>query len=112
MTNKRNRDSLQEKIESKIKTTMIGSIASIEEEFGFLFGHGKESLTKEEHAMYKLFQQLRTRILDLGNEQIKRMKLDLDLFEVKGPVYKYTFKLNPYINVLNPYDKGKDNEND
>lgn len=87
------KDKLKKDVEKKIKTTMIGAISAIEEEFGFLFGHDKEELSKEEEAFSKVFQELRCKILDLGNNQIKKSKLDIDLYEVRGPYYKYDFKI-------------------
>ena len=88
------KDKLKKDVEKKIKTTMIGAISIIEEEFGFLFGHEKEELSKEEEAFNKVFQDIRCKILDLGNNQIKKSKLDIELYEVNGPYYKYDFKIN------------------
>ena len=82
---------LKDKIESRIRTTMIGAIAAIEEEFGFLFGHGKSSLTKEERELDNYFRAVRKKILDLGNDQIKRLEDDLEGYDIDGPKYHTEF---------------------
>jgi len=65
---------LENAITKKIKTTMIGSLASIEEAFGFLWGaHKPESERNEDDVKFELevWQPLRTEILNKGNTQIR-----------------------------------------
>lgn len=71
---------------------MIGAIAAIEEEFGFLFGHGKSSLTKEEREIDNYFRAVRKKILDLGNDQIKRLDDDLEGYSVNEQKYNTEFE--------------------
>lgn len=62
---------------SSLKTLMIGSIDRIEQKFGDMWGHFKaeeEEITDEEEELYELFMELRESILDLGNEQICKIK--------------------------------------
>lgn len=63
-------------IEKLIKTTMIGSVAKIENIFGPFWGHGKsrDERTEKQQRLYELFMELREQILDLGNEQIRKIK--------------------------------------
>lgn len=63
-------------IEKLIKTTMIGSIAKIENVFGPFWAHGKKrhERTEKQQRLYELFMELREQILDLGNEQIGKIK--------------------------------------
>ena len=56
---------------------MIGSIASFEKYFGYLWGHHKsdnEPLTDSEEQFLDLWETTRTEILDKGNSQIKLLK--------------------------------------
>ena len=95
----RNREKLEKDTINKLNTTMIGAIAAIEEELGFIFGHDKDARTIEEEAMYKIFRDVRSRILGLGNEQIKRFMLDVKLYDIKGPYYKYDFVSPDYKHI-------------
>lgn len=58
---------------TKIKTSFIGSISSIENHFGFLWGHGKpeEELTESEASMREIWENARASILDNGNTQLR-----------------------------------------
>ena len=60
-------------IESKIVTTMIGSLAAIEEGF--------KDVWDEEHAY--IYEEVRKRILDLGNKQSHQVADELDKYDVK-----------------------------
>jgi len=88
-----NKESLKNNLKKRVRTTMIGAIAAIEDEFGFLFGHGKIELTQEEKALDHIFQEIRGRILDLGNEQIEKIESDVEPYNIEGPYYKYDFKI-------------------
>lgn len=71
---------LEKEIAKKITTTMIGSISDIEEFFGVLWD-GQDS--KEKVKMRQLFEKLREKILDRGNNQIRSIKKVLDNYEIK-----------------------------
>lgn len=58
---------LRRGVNISIKTAMVGAIASFEEKFGDLWGHGKEELTEEEKEWLELWQETRTEIFDKGN---------------------------------------------
>jgi hypothetical protein len=64
--------------ESNIKTTFIGAIATFEETFGFMWGHGKLHKTKEEEELFQLWQICRKQILDKGNNNIRLAKQSID----------------------------------
>ena len=71
-------------------TTFIGSLDLIEQHFGELFGYKKNGeLTEEEKVIAEKFETLRKDILNLGYEQLKKVNLELDLYNIKGPYYKY-----------------------
>lgn len=66
-------------ISKKFRTTFIGSLDIIEKKMGFLWGYGKkeEDLTNEESELRELFQQVRTDILNLGNNQLRGAKSEI-----------------------------------
>lgn len=76
--------SLSDVIMKKLKTTMIGSISSIENHLGFLWGHDSdEKLTEDQLILRELFQQVRTEILDKGNAQSRNIDSELAQYEIK-----------------------------
>lgn len=78
------REQLSNLVKSKVKTTMIGAINSIEQHLGFLWKHGSnENLSETEKQFLEIFQKLRTEILDKGNNQSRNIDSELSRFEVK-----------------------------
>lgn len=76
--------SLSDTIVKKLKTTMIGSISSIENHLGFLWGHDSDQeLTEDQLILRDLFQQVRTEILDKGNAQSRNIDSELAQYEIK-----------------------------
>lgn len=90
-------------IESKFKTTMIGSLAIIEEELGFLWGHGlhPSELTEDEKEIKERWKVARNRILDSGNSNLRATQNELS---------QYSFRWNRY--VTNFEVKGRRGQND
>jgi hypothetical protein len=82
-------------VEKRIQTTMIGALARIEDNLGFLWGADKNedvALTSEEERYADIWDFTRNQILNQGNAQIRYLKDDFDKW---GPgckkVYKYNF---------------------
>lgn len=87
---------IYKKFETTVKTVMIGAIADLEENFGELWGHGKDlnDRTEEELEEYRNFQAARESILDRGNRGIKIFKKELDRCNINDyneRPYKATF---------------------
>lgn len=76
----------------KIQTTMIGSISSIENNFGFLWD--VENPTSEQKQLKNIFEELRSEILDRGNTQIRNLENEFTHYEISWK--KYTMNL-PFI---------------
>lgn len=76
---------LQKVIETKINTTMIGAISAVEQKFGKLWGQGKpiNQLTEAELEMLALKDELRTEILNNGNNQKRAAVAEINQYDVE-----------------------------
>ena len=65
--------------ETKMRTCFMGSISSIEDYFGFLWGKDvpTEQRSKEQDDFYEIWQQLRTEILNKGNTQLRGLTTEI-----------------------------------
>lgn len=77
-------DSLLKQAKKKIQTTMIGSLSDIENYFGFLWGFGDNNteLSEEQKHMKEIFEEVRAKILDRGNTQIREIELEFVNYEI------------------------------
>jgi hypothetical protein len=77
----------------KIKTTMIGALASVENRLGFLWEPNEnddENTSQSKLQMHSVFEALREEILDNGNNQLRNLQSELDQYEVKWLRYQMT----------------------
>ena len=76
-------------ISTKIKTSFIGSISACENQLGFLWGHGKEEseLTENEIAMKDIWENIRAKILDNGNSQLRAAINELNHYSIEWDRY-------------------------
>ena len=88
-------------VKKKFDTTTIGSLAIIEEFFGELWGHGihYNELTEEELEWKEAWNEARTKILDLGNSNLRASQSE---------IAQYTISWNRY--VTNFIVKNEDDE--
>lgn len=92
---KRSRANLKNLIEKRMKTVMVGSLASFEEKFEqFWKPEPGQKMTKEQELLQKLFQEVRSSILDKGNNQIRLLEKDLENFNVEAKKYHLQFKVD------------------
>lgn len=86
-------DHLKQIAEKRIKTTMIGAIAAIEDEMSPLWNNKKipDEMTDAEYAPWEAFQRAREKILDKGNAQIRSICSEIGLFEVNFVGHKTIF---------------------
>lgn len=87
-------DSLKERMANRIRTTMIGAISSIEEYFGFLWGHDEENPTKSQKDLKRVFEDLRKEILDKGNNQLRSIDSDLCNYDINKKEIKIILPVN------------------
>lgn len=80
-------------VSKRINTTMIGALSSIEKHLGYLWGESEDGeLTPEQQEFERLYEELRTEILDKGNSQIRQLESDLNLYEVEQVRYNFVLK--------------------
>ena len=74
---------------TKIRTTMIGALSTIETYLGFLWSPDeKGNMTAEQIRLGSLYEKVRQEILDNGNNQIRNLKVELEQYEVEWLRYK------------------------
>jgi len=75
----------EDTIVKKIRTSFIGALDVFETAFGFLWGHNKplSKLTEEEKEYRQIWEDVRKRVLDKGNGQIRGMEKELDSYDIK-----------------------------
>jgi hypothetical protein len=96
----KSKDKLSVSMQKRVKTTMIGSLSSIEEHLGFIWGHGSESIITDEQAKFKtLYEELRSEILDKGNTQIRNIEAELATYDVTWNRYRYQIPVTPIQKV-------------
>jgi hypothetical protein len=83
-------------VETKINTTMIGSLSLIEEKLGHMWGQGKprHMLTETERRMSALKDELRTEILNNGNTQKRAAIAEINQYDVHWNRYHYDIGIN------------------
>ncbi len=80
--------------EKKILTATIGALSSIEEFFGFLWGHGNnDDLTDEQNEFKESYEKLRSEILDKGNNQSRNLKAEFEQYTIVWNRYSMTLPI-------------------
>lgn len=80
-------------VKTKIKTTMIGAIAEFEKSFGHFWGIGQDeaSLTPEQLKLRDEWNKVRTKILNVGNNQIRNSEEEISQYELNRKKDTLTF---------------------
>ena len=79
------KDGLFKSSKKKVQTTMIGALSTIEEGFGFLWGFEEKDeskLTPEQLHLKNIYDEVRAKILDRGNTQIRKLELEFSGYDV------------------------------
>ena len=90
------KDRLNKIAKKKIQTTMIGALSTIEKSFGFLWGHeSNEPLSPEQEHMKSLYEEVRSEVLDRGNNQARNLEAELAQYDVKWLRYQLNLPVVP-----------------
>jgi len=75
--------------EKKLKTTFIGNIDILEKMIGFMWGHGKplSELTEDEKKWRDLWDEMRTEILNNGNNQLRALLNEISEYTISWNRY-------------------------
>lgn len=85
------KNNIYNQIQKRFQTSMIGSLARIEDKFGFLWGHPKEELNDREFENREIWEDLRTEILNHCNYQMREALEDLRDYMENDSNYQYNF---------------------
>ena len=86
---------LMKNVERKLKTTMIGSLASFEKYFGDVWGHDEAQPSEEQLKAKQLWEQARTEILNNGNSQLRIALEEIAQYTMTWNRYHIDFVLTP-----------------
>ena len=105
------KDRLLKISKKKIQTTMIGALSTLEKSFGFLWGHeSSEPLTPEQEHLKELYEEVRSEILDRGNNQARNLEAEFASYEINWLRYQITLPVKT-INQEQGADNGETKEN-
>ncbi len=105
------KDRLLKISKKKIQTTMIGALSTIEKHFGFLWGHESgEALTPEQEHVKQLFDEVRSEILDRGNNQARNLEAEFNNYEINWLRYQITLPVKD-IATIKEEQNGEEQEN-
>ncbi len=84
-------------LQKKIQTSFIGALSQFEQFFGELWGNRKDDseLTPEEREWRELWLQVRTNILNGGNNQIRAVQSELNQYDITWNGYRMKLPVKP-----------------
>lgn len=71
---------------TKVRTTMIGALESIEKRFKH-YWEVEGKLNNEQLLLKKLYEEIRQEILDRGNTQIRNLETEFEQYEIDWKRY-------------------------
>ena len=85
------KDRLLKISKKKVPTTMIGALSTIEKHLGFLWGYeSSEPLTPEQEHLKQLYEEVRSEILDRGNNQSRNLEAEFANYDINWLRYQIT----------------------
>lgn len=88
-----NKKGIINQINKRFQTTIIGALARMEDNFGYLWGHNSDKpLTEKQKEFLDLWDYTRTSILNHGNHQMRNAVDDIiQYIEEENNYYHYNF---------------------
>ena len=80
---------------TKVKTSFIGALDAFEKGFGHLWGHDldDEECTDEQNEMYEIWDEVRNKVLDKGNDQLRSLIEEIDNHDVHWLRHQVEFRM-------------------
>lgn len=78
----------------RFQTTMIGALYEFEKSFGYLWGYNKtedEFLTEKEEKFLDIWEETRNKILNNGNNQLRKAVSEINNCHRDSIKYHYNF---------------------
>ena len=105
------KDRLLKISKKKIQTTMIGALSTVEKHLGFLWGHeSSEELTPEQEHLKEIYDEIRSEILDRGNNQARNLETEFAAYDINWLRYQITLPVKS-VNQKGAEDGEEENEN-
>ncbi len=100
------RKRLDKIISTKMNTTFIGALSSFEKSFGFMWGQGKKEVdrTEEEQQLYQIWQNVRTEVLNNGNNQLRALRNELQNHNISWNRHQLHIAAKPMNNPEEQFD--------
>jgi hypothetical protein len=77
-----------DKVETCMKTIMVGCLTAVENHFGEFWCHGERvDLTEEQIILKSIYDKLRKEMFDIGNQQIKNVKRESEDYKILRSKY-------------------------
>lgn len=92
---KNNKKNLIKQLNKRFQTTIIGALARMEDNFGYLWGHNSDKeLSEKQEEFLNLWETTRTSILNHGNHQMRNAIDDvIDFLDAEQEYYRYHFMI-------------------
>ena len=105
------KDRLLKISKKKIQTTMIGALSTVEKHFGFLWGHeSSEELTPEQEHLKEIYDEVRSEILDRGNNQARNLEAEFAQYDVNWLKYQITLPVKNFNQEKGEVEDGEEKE--
>ena len=93
--NEMSKKRLMNNLQKKFNTVAVGALVAFEETMGELWGHGLpyEKLTEEQKEYRKKWEQIRTKVLDLGGTNCRAAKSEIAQYSLRWNRYVMNFKV-------------------
>ncbi len=106
------KDRLLKISKKKIQTTMIGALSTMEKHLGFLWGHeNTEELTPEQEHLKEVYEEVRSEILDRGNNQARNLEAEFANYEINWLRYQINLPVKELNKELEGEEDGETEEN-
>lgn len=95
----------------KIQTTMIGALSTMEKYLGFLWGYeSSEELTAEQEHLKQIYEEVRSEILDRGNNQARNLEAEFANYDINWLRYQITLPVKPITTMEKGEEDGEEQE--